>query len=91
MAEPSAGGFFGEGDESLTGIAEAVAAAVQEEELPRMWKVQTRDGKVYKAAPEEKLIGLLRAGKLPKDVKVCREGDSEWYSITEVPSLAQNL
>jgi len=83
---------FGGGEESLNGIAQAVAAAVEKEEsakeesVPKRWKVRTPEGKTYKAAPEEKLMDLLRAGRLSKEIQVCEEGSSEWRDL---PSVAR--
>jgi len=77
-------------DESLLGIAEAVAAAVgdtrpEEENMSaKSWKVKTSEGKVYKAAPEVRLIQLLKAGRLSKDIHICEEGSSQWHPLADV-------
>lgn len=54
---------------------------------PKMWKVRTREGQVYKPAPEEKLIALLKAGKLKDDIEVCEQDGTLWRPVGEVTSF----
>jgi hypothetical protein len=62
-----------------------------EPDLPRLWKVRTKEGQVYKPAPEEKLIALLKAGKLKPDVEVSDPEGGPWISVLEVPAFSRVL
>jgi hypothetical protein len=55
-----------------------------------MWHY-TLDGATLGPVSLQELIGLVRAGRLPRDVMVWREGLAEWMPAERIPKLAHDL